>query len=629
MSNIVTLTIIFILFLLISLFWYQIAGICTEESMVASAITIMAVAFLAGLAGNAAYIYPFSAFLAAAGGFLFLFNKGKGKSRDKFWKRVSSFLSPSLVVIGMVFIYCGCCFRKALFTYPDEVHQWGSAVKYMVETGLLPYGKNFTGSDVTFSICTMFQYFFGGIGNFIESNTYVGNFILTFIPVMLPCRKSGWKQWKSVFAYSAVIFFSLNLISYVKYYTILQDYVLPMWTGGILAWILWRRDEKINWILLFSSLTMIAAMKSLVGPLFVCMILLTAFLSEYYRDCGDNIVGIKKLGAIRQKKYLWFLPLLITPVFLNMVWSQIISANVMSRGVGSVNKDASQIFSSILDKSFYVIETSTRAFPYVSYVIFFGLYAAGVYLLVSTLKKYKNEMRTVLCLYLVGAFLYMAIMFYAYMNVFGASDSEAVAGLERYAAYYMLTGICALIFPFFYRTEEVERNIEIRTVSIVLAVACLYGTGGNFIAKVTSIRREQESTWIQRVDVKKQVEGFRELVKDDGRIFVIGKLETNNLKMMTYEFGNQYDWENDSYMIDARGGGKQILINVAKYPELLAGTGYKYVWFMNPKEKKNEYDYLRHYFKFESTEDGDIYEIRKEDDKYRFVYLGNVPTEDD
>lgn len=629
MSNVIILSIVFLLFLLISLFWYQLAGICTEESMAASASTIMAVTFLAGLAGNAAYIYPAAAFMAAAGVLLFLLNIGRGRTEEKFWKRVISFISPAMVVIGIIFIYCGCCFRRSLFTYPDEINQWGSAVKYMTETGLLPYGENFTGDDVTFSICTMFQYYFAGIGNFVESNAYVGNFLLTFIPVLLPCRKSGWERWKSVFVYAAVIFISLNLISYVKYYTLLQDYVLPMWAGGILAWILWRKEEKINWIFLFCSLSVIAAMKSLVGPLFACMIILTAFLSQYFRDCNDDIVGLKNLRAIKTKKYLVFLPLFITPVFLNIIWSKIISTNVLSRGVGSAGKDAVQIFRTILDQGFTVIESGTNKLPYMSYVIYFGLYIAGIFLLVSVLKKYKNEMKTILLLYLAGAFLYMGVMFYAYMNVFGGTDGVAVAGIDRYLAYYMLVGLCAMIFPLFYPMEDVDRNSKVRMVSVLLVIVCLYGTSGNFIAKITSIRREQDSTWLQRVEIKEQVEKFHELVQDNGRIFIIGKLTTNNLKMLTYEFGSQYDWENDSYTIDARGGGKQILINAAKYPELLTETEYKYVWFMNPEEKNKEYDYLRREFKFKSAEDGDVYEIQKVDDEYRFIYLGNVPTEDE
>lgn len=629
MSNLVTLSMIFVVFILVSLFWYQLTGICTEESMAASAITVMLGTFLAGIAGNAAYVYPAAGLMAAAGIVLFLLNRGRGRREEGFLKRVFSFVSPSLVVIGITFIYCGCCFRRALFTYPDEIHQWGSAVKYMAETGLLPYGADYTGDSVTFSICTMFQYFFAGIGTFIESNTYVGNFVLTFIPVLLPCRKSGWDRWKSVFSYAGVVFLSFNLISYIKYYTILQDYVLPMWAGGILAWLLWRKEEKVNWIFLFSSLTVVAAMKSLVGPLFVCMIILAAFLSVYYRDCKDHISGLRKLNVIRNKKYLCFLPMLTTPVLLNMVWSRTISTNVLSRGVGTANKDASQILSSILDKSFAVIESNAEPMPYISYVIFFGLYVVGIFLLLSVLKRNRNEIRAILALYVAGAFLYMGVMFYAYMNVFGASDSSTVAGLERYAAYYMLVGVCTLVFPLFYREMDIRRTTEVRIACAALVILCLFGTGGGFIAKATSIRREQEGTWIRRVEAKEQVGRFRELVGDDGRVFVIGKLDTSYIKTLTYEFGKQYAWDQDSYTMDARGGGKQILINVPKYPELLTKTEYKYVWFVNPKEKYEEYDALRRYYKFESAQDGDIYEIQQVDGRYRFRYVGNVPTQKD
>ena len=45
MTNLVTLTLIFMLFVFVTLFWYQLAGISTEERMVASAITIMLLVF--------------------------------------------------------------------------------------------------------------------------------------------------------------------------------------------------------------------------------------------------------------------------------------------------------------------------------------------------------------------------------------------------------------------------------------------------------------------------------------------------------------------------------------------------------------------------------------------------------
>lgn len=628
MTNLMTLSILFGIFLLIALLWHQLAGICAEESMTASAITIMLLVFGCGFAGNTAYVYRISAVLAAAGLLLFLLNRGKGRTEAGFLSRVGTFISPSMVVIAVVFCYCVVFFRNALYTYPDEIYQWGSAVKYMTQTGQLPYGEGFTGDAVTFSICSMFQYFFAGLGKFTESNTFVGNFILTFVPVLLPCRNMGWKKWKNVFLYAAAVFLSFNLISYIKYYTILQDFVLPMWTGGVIAWLLWRREEKVNFPLLFACLTVIAAMKSLVGPLFACMILLTAFLTEYFRDCGDEIRDWKKLRCILQKKYLAFLPLCVTPVLINMIWSHTISVNVLSRGVGTADKSMETILYAMVDKSLATLESTTTSMPFFSYVIFFGIYFILIQFLNTVLKKQKNMSITILAVYVVGAVFYLGVMFYAYMTVFGAGDSETVAGLERYLAYYMLAGVCAALFPLFCMVKEMDKQGRVRMVAMVVAISCLYGTSGNFVQKATSIRRKDESAWKTRVAIRDQVEKFRKVAPGDGRIFVFGKLKTNTIKMLTYEFGSQYKWDHDSYTLDNREGDYDILIDAAKYPELLLETDYQYVWFRDPKEKNRQYDYLRHEFGFVSAKDGDIYEIVKTEDGYKFQYLGNVPSDE-
>lgn len=628
MTNLVTLTLIFMLFVFVALFWYQLAGISMEEGMVASAITIMLLVFGCAKIGKAGYAYIISVIFSAVGIVAFFLNIGMDKRTRTFSYRLKSFLSPSLIIITGVFLYTVVFFRGSLFTYPDEVYQWGNAVKYMVQTGSLPYGENFTGDAVTFSICTTFQYFFAGIGKFKESNTFIANFLLTFIPVMLPCSKKGWNEWKKVLAYAILVFLSLNLISYIKYYTLLQDYVLPMWAGGVIAWLLWRKEEKINWILLFFSAVLIAAMKSLVGPLFVCMIILVAFLICYFGDCSDNIKDIHNIRKIRNRKYLIFLPMLITPVLLNQIWVRMaaLSSGVIGRGSGTASKEVLQIFFSIIDKLFAVLDSKTDAMPFMSYVIYFGLYLFIVLFLKRVLVKKKNQTITILTLYIVGAILYLGVMFYAYLKVFSASDSSAVAGLDRYLAYYMLIGVPVILYAFFVCDETcIKKTHTMKILMLTVAIACLYSTSGNFTRKATSINRTDDDSWNLRVKTKNQIKELKKLIQDDGHIFIIGKLKTNNIKMLTYEFGQQYVWYNDSYTMDNRNDEYQTLINAAKYPQILTESDYKYVWFINPDEQKKEYEYLRYYFGFESTEDGDVYEICEQNGTYKFKYLGNVP----
>ncbi len=91
------------------------------------------------------------------------------------------------------------------------------------------------------------------------------------------------------------------------------------------------------------------------------------------------MTDFRKLRAVLQKKYLKFLLLLITPFFVNIIWSGVISSKCAEQRIGTVNKSASQIFSSILDKSFFVVIESSGKIPHMSYVIFFGLYAMGIF----------------------------------------------------------------------------------------------------------------------------------------------------------------------------------------------------------------------------------------------------------
>lgn len=629
MTNLVTMTLIFMLFVFVALFWYQLAGISTEEGMVASAITIMLLVFGCAMIEKAKFAYVCCIILSIVGIVLFLVNIGKHKSKEKLLYRIRDFVTPSLVIMGIGFLYTIVFFRKALFTYSDEVYQWGNAVKYIVQENAIPNKSTFTGDAGNFSICTMFQYFFSGLGKFKESNAFVGNFLLTFIAVMLPCSGKKWKEWKKVFIYAGAMFLTMNLLSYIKYYTLLQDYVLPMWAGGTIAWLLWNKKQKINWILLFFTTTVIAAMKSLVGPMFSCIIILTALLIVYLNDCTDSIWNIANLKKISIKKYGPWLPLLVTPFLINKIWTSIVSVGttVYGKSVGTAGKDTVQTAYNVIEKTFTIFGGTTSTPPYMSYVIYFGLYILIIIFLKKLLIRKKMTVTTILTTYVIGAIVYLGVMFYAYMKVFSVSDSSIVAGLDRYLSYYMLMGVPAIVYMLFIRDKKVLKDEKVlKKVAVLFLIVCLYGTSGNFTSKVTTIKNESDDLWVMRVNTKEQIKKLQKLLKkDQGHLFIMGKLNGSDITMITYELGKQYVWSEDSYSMKSREDQEQILINAAKYPQILTESDYKYVWFINPDEQKKEYEYLRYYFGFESTEDGDVYEICEQNGTYKFKYLGNVP----
>ena len=84
MTNLVTLTLIFMLFVFVALFWYQLAGISMEEGMVASAITIMLLVFGCAKIGKAGYAYIISVIFSAVGIVAFFLNIGMDKRTRTF-----------------------------------------------------------------------------------------------------------------------------------------------------------------------------------------------------------------------------------------------------------------------------------------------------------------------------------------------------------------------------------------------------------------------------------------------------------------------------------------------------------------------------------------------------------------
>ena len=158
MGNVMNLLFIFGVFLCMALLWYQVLSMSSEESVCLSAIFIIIAVFVAGAAGNAKYSYYAVGILAFAGILCFVFNFSVvKKEKCSLLIRFFDFFNPSVFFICVLFIYAVIAFKGALFTYPDEISQWGVAAKYMHETGRLPYGTAFPADSTTLSTATMFQ----------------------------------------------------------------------------------------------------------------------------------------------------------------------------------------------------------------------------------------------------------------------------------------------------------------------------------------------------------------------------------------------------------------------------------------------------------------------------------------
>lgn len=627
MGNTAELLLLFSMFGMVTLLWYQIFQITTEESIVITALFIMLGIFVCGLVQNVNLFYVVMTVLSVLSIITFIFNISIIKSEnDGIRYRLIKFVSPSMVIIAVVFCYGAIAFRRALYTYPDEYFQWGAAIKYMYSTHKLPYGDGFTGENVTLSMATMFQYFWTGRNLYVESNTFLGNFLLAFIPALLPFSGCTWKKWKEVFLYSAIIFLSFNIFTYVKYYNLLQDLVLPLWAGGIIAWLIWKEDKEINWVLVGGSLCVIGAMKSLVGPLFAMMVCFVLVIRQwiYYE------MNFRKWKRFLNIKVLGIGSTLLGCMFsISFIWSKLVNQNVLNRTSSAITNEAKDfvvIIKGMINRAFQVTGDGGTAIPYVSYAGFFVicLFILTAYWKIIEDKKQRLLFRIVMSLYIVGFVGYFSIMLYAYLYIFGYSDSMIVAGLERYFAYYMLLGVGPLVIPMF-SCKYKKYCQRLQVASICIFVLFVSTTNNNFVSKASALNREINSDYQKRVQYEEYREKINALTGGQGKILLFGEISASEGKMLTYEFGNRLVWNQDCYKMYLRQKNEsRVYVDLVTYPELIWKMGYEYVWAFNMDFNQEAYNRIELYYQIGDMKEGELYRVAEKEEGYCLEYVDNL-----
>lgn len=622
MSNTVNLLIVFTLVILNALFWKQILGMLTEESLALSACAIMLIVFFCGLVGRANYAFIILGVFGLLGLVCFAFNLSLfEKKQGNILQRALSFFSPSLLAFGLLFLYTVVAFKGALFTYPDEIYQWGSSVKYMTETGKLPFGSDFTGAAITLSTATMFQYIWVGLVPFIERNCFVGNFMLAMIPIFLPFSGCGWRNWKKVFLYSGMIFLTINVFSYVKYYNLLQDIVLPFWVGGCIAWILWKQEKKLRWELLIPAIMCIGSMKSMVGPLFSCILVIVILVRQVI------VYEPKSMKELAKARVLGLSVLILFSMcFLSLVWSAVIQQNVYDRFItyNPDDKDAVAIITSVLNYVFAVISGNVKAFPFVSFFILFIIVLASVYKLPRFFHNEKDRKlyTIVFSLYGIGFIGYLFVMLYAYFYVFETSDSEIAAGLDRYFAYYML--LCPIpLLSVLLMPEKFKGFRGLGTLKTIILVALIFGTGEGFIGKVSTINQKADGNYQKRLEIKQYVQCLNEMTQGEGKIFLLGTITANDSKILSFELGDRYIWNEDCYKMYNRSlADLKTYCDVETYPDLIDVLEYDYLWCYGVPEDNLEV--LRYVYGLSDLEAGAVYRIDRTNGEIQFTYVDNL-----
>lgn len=592
MTDLICLGITAVLLLGIGCFYHTVVRVSPEEGWASGLMTVMSAIFLSGLFHDTR-VGLFAVYLVGVTGLVIGLVQGiRGKAYS-----IRSFLVPSIVMVLGVTGLSAIAFHGFHVCNWDELFQWGKAANYMVLHDRLPNGADYSGQNLLMSTATVFHYFVARIGAWVtgspvESDYYVSNLLLWFSAVILPLSGTGWSGWKKVFGFGIFQLFFSVLAFVQPCYNIYTDQATAAWAGALIAWLLLKKCTKRNSYLVPLILINVGMMKSMVGPLFAGIVLLSivclyltdrkyekkAFLPP---DWGKQLLSGKGLFAVFT---------VISSVFYTVIWSFIIRRNAVYRtNEEEPAEHADQLVKTVKSMLAKVFETVNGEDDsiYLSYAGFFliTLILLTVVYPVFLEEKWYVRFRNLLAVYLGGFFGYFLVMLYAYLHVFGYVDSVRAMSLDRYYSDYILLGILPVSVPLFVqlqKTQSKEKGLLKRFITMGLTLCMLYGVSGYLLPKSAHIYAVDTAKYKERERFLSYAKQVRKKTGEEGKIYFINQSRSGLFTLVAdYELGKQVTREGMCFKF--REDTSEAILGLTEYgietlPEVLDREDYEYLW---------------------------------------------------
>lgn len=634
MMNIVFLILQFISLLAFGMLWYMILKWSPEECLCMSVLVILSIVFLGGFfsvgLGALAVIYV----LSSAGGLLFLFGGRIGR-HTSLRHRLQDFFTPGVVLLTIVFLFGAVAFNGLVLVNWDELHQWGKAVNYMLHYNVLPSGESFDGESVLLSSTTLFHYYFCKFpkvctGEIIESNMYVSNLVLWYTAVILPLSGMKWKEWRSCFAYGAIVFLSMNIMFVQPYFNIYCDQPVAMWAGAVLTWNIFCKRKRGYGIFNILAIMQISMMKNMMGPLFAAIVVLALFIKWLLElEIENGIPGFCAVirGTVTLKKTAYAGISVCSIFLLTGIWSLHIRENALRRGGGIIQMENNRFGLTIksgIEKWFQPVNLSTD-FPNMTFFLFLLITVClGYYLAHRCLAgKLKTQYAVLLGLYAAGFLGFFCVMIYAYLTTFSYDDSIITGSLNRYFSDYILLGVIPLIIPAVYENKNNPSNSHGKIVLMLLLIVVGMSTSNGFWRKSSFWGYENSSTYEERMAFNDYRDRIISMMDDDRKIYMINQnLDGYYTVVADYVFEHLIDRERMCYYFTSEKEPIPGLSRVSMYalPEILL-QDYGYLWIYHTDEHFNNNAFR--ILKIKTPVDGDFYKVENRSGRLKLKYLGN------
>jgi hypothetical protein len=625
-----------LLLLGIGTFFHMILKVSPEEGWATGLMTVMSLIFLVGLFGDTRVALVILYGIGIVG----IICGGVAAVRHSRYS-VISFFTPSIVMVLGVVAIGVVAFHGMHICNWDELFQWGKAANYMVLNDRFPNGEDFSGQNLLLSTTTIFHYFIARIGAWkigavTESDYYVSNLLLWFSAIILPFSGEGWRSWKKVWSFGLLQFLFAAIVFVQPYYNIYTDQATAYWAGALIAWLLLKKNNRKNGYLVPFILLNVGLMKSMVGPLFG-VIVVVAMVVIYCSDCsfeGKPVMKFNWKEVLVPGKIFLGIFTLVTPVLYTVIWSFIVKKNAVYRGSSVTSAVEGERFKltckAMLEKVFVSLNMQSDSL-YLSYGTFFIITLLVVFVLYPVIVEGQAQKRfqNLIYVYLLGFAGFFLVMLYAYLKVFGYTDSVRAMSLERYFSDYVMLGIIPLTIPLFLKLQrEQTKHVSLlkRFVVMFAVLVIVYGSSGYILPRLSHVYAVDTENYKEREKFVSYAKQVKKYTNETGKIYFINQGKTGLFTLVAdYELGDQLTREGMCF--NFRKDTSEPVNGLTEYdidtlPEVLAEEGYDYLWVYSTNDYFNEN--MQELFGLKTVKNGNFYRVNCDGDEVDLEYLGRV-----
>lgn len=630
--NIVLLLMFFFIITGCAILFYKLTRLTTEESIVTAVAGSITLLFLSGIIRNliiGTYIIYFSSAL----GWLLLFFGSHLPGLVHRHKPSLKFFSPGYCMLFLFFCYGIIALRGATFYIWDEYGTWGRVVKHMYTTNTLPLAPVYLGGSEKNPIGTsLFHYLMARIAGYSEGHLYISNFLLISAGLMLPMFRVTWKKWYKVCIYGVFIFSCLFIFGRYPYMSLLVDNSTAAWAGGIAAWVYLSRNKKDTLILPFLALFALALFKKNIGLMLSYMIIFFWFILYLISSRQTIPQRIKYTFStfLKEKRWVYLLLILIplSGLFLHNINLQTGSTIYLGKepiseilNTAAYSDRISLTLNSIFQKFFHD-PVSTKLTT---------LHILVLWVMMSVLTNLTIENRIerkrftgMNVLLILGLFVYLFAMIYAYVNIFSADIGTIAEEYIRYMSIYVLMGTVLLFSSIIYlKKDRKNKLINYGIWAIVIGLALCPIVSNSFYDQVALSGLHKNKVYQRAMGIRVTAEKIMEDTEKEDQIYLVAQ-DRNGFELVVARYmmdgrvrlgeGNRYT-QNITAPGTADDPRMQLEMTMEDFAERIMEGGYAYLWVY---ETNDYFNTFRGLFADRDIQENALYEIKQDGNHIKF-----------